>query len=62
MRIKHYVILHDAIDAALAKIAEDGNPGLVYRDLVGDMTKAAQLVYDSCMQGQEFAKDEERRS
>lgn len=58
MKLKHYVMLHDAIDSALERISEDENTGLVYRNLSEDMTKAAKLVYDSCMQGQEFAKNE----
>jgi hypothetical protein len=33
-----------------------GNPELCYERLADDMANAAALVYDACMQGQQYAK------
>lgn len=59
MKAAHFAILAKAIEEALDKISEDGNPDYVYESLADDMTAAAELVYDACAYGQAFLRHEE---
>lgn len=57
MKNKHLEVLKIQMDEFLGSCDEDGgNPELCYEALASDMAKAAALVYDSCMAGQKFAK------
>lgn len=40
---------------------DGGNPEWCYQALADDMAKAAALVYDSCMSGQIYLKQQQRR-
>lgn len=58
MKKAHLEALQVRMDEFLGKCDEDGgNPQWCYEKLADDMAKAAALVYDSCMAGQAFAKD-----
>ncbi len=59
MKIKDKVKLYDAMDKWLDGVSESGHEKLVYRDLLDDMLRAAELVYDACMKGQTFAEREQ---
>lgn len=46
-------VLEDIIGAE-----NEDRDGIVYLSLAEDMARAAALVYDSCLKGQSYAKDE----
>lgn len=58
MKPQHFNVLFESIEQAIETISTEGNPEFVYEKLARDMAKAAALVYDSCMEGQAFAKEE----
>lgn len=59
MKKRHLEALKIRMDNFLEDCDIDGgNPGLCYETLADDMAKAAALVYDACMAGQKFAKEQ----
>lgn len=47
--------------AAMEKVINEENndrDGMVYGSLATDMADVAQVVYDACLKGQSYAKDE----
>lgn len=57
MKSKMFQQLVDSIDEAI--LLENGDrKDFVYESLAKDMAGAARLVYDACLKGQSFAKDE----
>jgi hypothetical protein len=58
MKQTHADALRILMDSFLEDCDSDGgNPEWCYEELAEDMAKAAELVYDSCMRGQDFAAD-----
>jgi hypothetical protein len=58
MKAEHLDSLKAIMDDFLGKCDEDGgNPEWCYEQLGTDMAIAAACVYDSCMNGQKFAKE-----
>lgn len=59
MKKIHVDELARRIEDLLGFIDQDGgNPEYCYEQLHIDMAKAAAVVYDSCMNGQKFAKEQ----
>ena len=59
MRIQLFRQLEEAIERTIeANADKDYWQQYAYDDLIKDMTKAAALVFDACMQGQDFAERE----
>jgi hypothetical protein len=51
----------DAIDNAM--LLENGDrEGVVYDSLAKDMARAARVVYDACLKGQDYDKNETERT
>lgn len=58
MKKKHLESLKARLDKFLGDCDSDGgNPEWCYDKLADDMAAAAALVYDSCMAGQKFARE-----
>ena len=57
MKPKTFANLVEVIEDVINKENEDRD-GVVYQTLSEDMANAARLVYDSCLKGQSYAKDE----
>lgn len=63
MKPKHLRKLEAGMEHFLGDFDEDGgNPEWCYETLAKDMAKAAALVYDACMQGQLFQRDQTKQS
>jgi hypothetical protein len=56
MKLRTYEMMVAALDRVIENENND-REGYVYGNLVHDMAKAAELVYDSCLKGQSYAKD-----
>lgn len=61
MKKDHLQYLEDRMSHCLGQFDEDGgNPQWCYENLHKDMAKAAAAVYDACMAGQKFAREQQR--
>jgi len=57
MKAMTFAKLVEAIEEVLAE-EDDDREGYIYDELAEEMAKAARLVYDACLDGQRFAKDQ----
>ena len=61
MKAKHLKKLEAGMEQFLGDFDEDGgNPEWCYENLHKDMAKAAAAVYEACMAGQKFAREQQR--
>lgn len=61
MNLKLKSKIYDAIEGAIqseAKLDRDAWQGWLHPRLTEQMTNAAESVFDSCMEGQKFAKEQ----
>lgn len=59
MKAKHLKKIEDDMNHLLAVFGDDGgNPEFCYETLAKDMAKAAAAVYDACMAGQKYEREQ----
>lgn len=58
MKPMTFAKLVEAIDKVI-ELENSNRDGYVYEELASEMATAARLVYDACLDGQQFAKSEE---
>ena len=59
MKARHLKKLEGGMEHFLGDFDEDGgNPEYCYETLAKDMAKAAAAVYDACMAGQKFEREQ----
>lgn len=57
MKARTFANMVEVLGDIIGEENEDRD-GIVFPSLADDMAKAARLVYDSCLKGQQYAKDE----
>ena len=61
MKIRTFANMVEVLGDIIAEEDEDRN-GAVYESLAEDMANAARLVYDACLKGQSYAKNEKEET
>lgn len=57
MKPRTFSYLVDAMEEVIG-VEDEDREGVVYTSLAKDMARAAELIYDSCLKGQSYSKDE----